>query len=346
MSQPLQIGIIGAGRIGRVHAKHLAYHVPRASLSVVADIDREAARDCADEFEVPRAVQDYREVLDDQNLDAVVICSSTDTHKQIIEEAAAAEKHIFCEKPIAFRLEDIDEALAAVDRAGVKFQVGFNRRFDPSFCRVRKAVEEGEVGQPHLLHLISRDPSPPSIDYIERSGGLFFDMTIHDFDMARFLVSSEVTEIYAEGAVRVDPEIGEVGDLDTAVVTIRFENGVIGTIDNSREAVYGYDQRTEVFGSKGRVQSGNVYPNTTVVSTEEHVQRDLPLHFFIERYVESYRAEMEAFVDAIIEDEPVPVDGEDGLISVLMSIAARKSYDENRPVKINEVKEEVLYYEE
>lgn len=343
MTQTLKVGIIGAGRIGRIHAKHLAYYVQRASLHAVADIDWEAAQACAEEFEVPNVAQDYRVLLEDSDLGAVVICSSTDTHRQIIEEAAAAGKHIFCEKPIAFRLEDIDEALDAVERAGVKFQVGFNRRFDPSFRRVREAVKQGEVGDPHLLHLISRDPSPPSIDYIERSGGLFFDMTIHDFDMARFLIPSEVTEVYAEGAVRIDPEIRRAGDLDTAVVTLRFENDVIGTIDNSRKAVYGYDQRAEVFGSQGRVQSGNVYPNTAVVSTEEQVRRDLPIHFFMERYIESYRAELNAFVDAVIDDEPVPVDGEDGRISVVMSIAARRSYDENRSVSLEEIKEEPSY---
>lgn len=343
MTQTLDVGIIGTGRIGRVHAKHLTYHVRRASLRAVADVDQEAAQECAEEFGVPNVKEDYREVLKSSVIDAVVICSSTDTHKQIIKEAAAAGKHVFCEKPIAFRLEDIDKALDAVEKSGVKFQVGFNRRFDPSFRRVRKAVEEEEVGEPHLLHLISRDPSPPPIDYIERSGGLFFDMTIHDFDMARFLVASEVTEVYAEGAVRVDPEIGRAGDLDTAVVTLRFENGVIGTIDNSREAAYGYDQRAEVFGSKGRVQSSNVYPNTAVVSTKENVRRDPPVHFFMERYAESFRAEMRAFVNAVIEDKPVPVGGEDGRISVLMSMAARKSYDEERPVKINQITTEATY---
>jgi len=337
MTQPLNLGVIGAGRIGRVHARHLAYQVPRASLHAVADVDLEVARECADEFGIPNVVQDYREVLEDSDVDAVAICSSTDTHKQIIVEAAAADKHIFCEKPIAFRLEAIDEALDAVEQAGIKFQIGFNRRFDPSFRRVREAVAEGEVGEPRLLHLISRDPSPPSIDYIKRSGGLFFDMTIHDFDMARFLVASEVTEVYAAAAVRVDPDIGRVDDLDTAVVTLQFENGVIGTIDNSRETAYGYDQRAEVFGSKGRVQSGNVYPNTAVVSTDEHVRRDLPLHFFTQRYLDSYRAEMSAFVDAVLDDAPVPVGGEDGRVSVAMSVAARRSYDENRPIKLKEI---------
>ena len=343
MTEILNVGIIGAGRIGRVHAEHLSDHIRQASLQAVADIDWEAAQECADEFEVPTVTQDYREIIEDPDIDAVVICSSTDTHKQIIEEAAAAGKHLFCEKPIAFRLENIDKALDAVDRAGVKFQVGFNRRFDPHFRRLHTAVEEGKIGSPHLLHLISRDPEPPPIEYIERSGGLFIDMTIHDFDMARYLVGSEVTEVYAAADVRVDPKIEEAGDLDTAVVTLRFENGTIGTIDNSREAAYGYDQRAEVFGSKGRVHSSNVYPNSAVISTEEHVRRDLPLNFFMERYVESYRIEMEAFVDAVLGEEPVPVGGHDGRVSVAMALAAQKSYEENRPVKLEEVEEEFAY---
>lgn len=343
MTQGLNVGIIGTGRIGRVHAKHLAYQIPGATLSAVADIDAEAARDCAQQFDIPEAVQDYRTLLGDEAIEAVIICSSTDTHAQIIEEAAEAGKHIFCEKPIASTLEEIDHALEVVERSGVKFQVGFNRRFDPSFRRIREAVKQGEVGEPHLLHLISRDPSPPPIDYIRSSGGMFFDMTIHDFDMARFLIGSDVQEIYTAADVHVDPAIEEVGDLDTAVITLRFENGVIGTIDNSRKAVYGYDQRAEVFGSGGRVQSDNHYPNTAVVSNGEHVRRDLPLNFFMERYVESYRVEMESFVDAVLEDRPVPVGGKDGRVAVVMSVAARRSYDENRPVPLAEIEDEVFY---
>jgi len=343
MTPTLNVGIIGAGRIGRVHAKHLAFQIPRAALSVVADVDEAAARDCAQQVDAPDAVQDYRAVLEDASIEAVVICSSTDTHAEIIEAAAAAGKHIFCEKPIAFTLPEIDRALEAVERAGVKFQVGFNRRFDPSFRRVREAVVQGEVGDPHLLHLISRDPAPPPLDYIRSSGGLFFDMTIHDFDMARFLVGSEVEEVYTAAAVRVDPAIEAAGDLDTALITLQFENGVMGTIDNSRKAVYGYDQRAEVFGSGGRVQSSNHYPNTAVVSNGTHVRCDLPLNFFMERYVESYRVEMEAFVAAVLEDAPVPVGGTDGRVSVVMSEAARKSYDEHRPVRLAEIEDEVVY---
>jgi myo-inositol 2-dehydrogenase/D-chiro-inositol 1-dehydrogenase len=341
MTPQLNIGIIGMGRIGRVHAKHVAYQIPAARLAAVADVDVEAARAHAQPLGVSTAVQDYRVLLDDAAIDAVAICSSTDTHAQMIEEAAAAGKHIFCEKPIAFTLEEIDRALDAVDQAGVKFQVGFNRRFDPTFRRVRTAIEQGEIGEPHVLHLISRDPSPPPLDYIRRSGGLFFDMTIHDFDMGRFLTGSEVDEVYTAAAVQVDPAIGEVGDLDTAVIMLQFANGVIGTIDNSRKAVYGYDQRAEVFGSGGRVQTDNHYPNAATISNEQRVQRDLPLNFFMERYLESYRVEMQAFVEAVLDNRPVPVGGEDGRVAVVMSMAARTSYDEHRPVRLDEVEEVV-----
>ena len=251
MTEKVTIGIIGAGRIGRLHAENLAFRVPGAQVLAVSDIVPEVAQRCAAACGIPRALEDYRRILDDPAVEAVAICSSTDSHAQIIEEAAAAGKHIFCEKPIDFDLARIDRALAAVERAGVLLQVGFNRRFDPSFRRVRELVAAGAVGQPHLVRITSRDPAPPPIAYIQVSGGIFLDMTIHDFDMARFLIGSEVREVFAVGEVLVDPAIGAAGDLDTVLVTLRFENGALGMIDNSRRAVYGYDLRVEVFGSGG-----------------------------------------------------------------------------------------------
>ncbi len=332
----VNIGLIGAGRIGRLHAEHLAYRVPAASLLVVADVVEDAARQCADRCRIPHAVSDYRAILDRAEIDAVVICSATDTHAQIIEEAAAAGKHIFCEKPIDYDLARIDRALAAVARAGVKLQIGFNRRFDAGHRRVREAVAQGEIGQPHLLHIISRDPAPPPIAYVKVSGGMFLDMTIHDFDMARFLLGSEATEVYTTAGVMIDPAIGAAGDVDTAVVVLTFANGVIATIDNSRRAVYGYDQRVEVFGSAGAISTGNNYPNTALISDAQGVRRDLPLNFFVERYIDSYVAEMAAFVAAVRDDTPVPVGGADGRIPVVMGLAARRSYEEHRPVRLDE----------
>jgi len=266
-----------------------------------------------------------------------VICSPTGTHAEIIEEAAHVGKHIFCEKPIALDLSTIDRALDAVKRAGVELQIGFNRRFDANFRRVRQAVEEGEVGQPLLIHIISRDPAPPSIEYIRVSGGIFLDMTIHDFDMARFLIGNEVEEVFAQASAISDPDIAAVSDADNAVVMLRFVNGVIGTISNSRHAVYGYDQRVELFGSAGAVSSENNYPNNAIISNASSVRRDLPLHFFVERYSESFVAELVAFVNAVLHDEPVPVTGNDGRIPVVMALAAHKSLAEHRPVRLSEI---------
>ena len=333
----VKVGVIGVGRIGRLHAEHLAYRIPAADLVAIADVNEAAARECAERLGVAKAVGDYHVLLNDPAIEAVAICSPTDTHAHIVEEAAGKGKHIFCEKPIDQTLAKIDRALSAVERAGVKLQVGFNRRFDANFARVRKAVETGEIGEPHLLHIISRDPAPPPIEYVKVSGGIFLDMTIHDFDMARFLIGSEVEEVYTAAGVMVDPAIGEAGDLDTAVITLRFVNGCIGIIDNSRQAVYGYDQRVEILGSRGAVSTANNYPNTAAISGTRDVRRDLPLNFFIERYVDSFVTEMAAFVDAVRNDTPVPVTGADARVPVVMALAARKSHDEHRPVRLAEV---------
>ena len=337
MSTKVNVGIIGAGRIGKLHAEHLAYRIPDANIVAIADVFLEAAEKCAADLQIPSAVRDHREIMENPGIEAVIICSSTDTHAQLIEEAAAAGKHIFCEKPIDFDLARIDRALEAVDRAGVKLQVGFNRRFDPNFKRVREMVAAGKIGTPHILRITSRDPGPPPIEYIKVSGGIFLDMTIHDFDMARYLIGSEVSEIYAAGGVMVDPEIGKAGDIDTAIITLRFASGAIGTIDNSRKAVYGYDQRVEVFGSKGMVAVSNNTPDTAVHSNAEGVHSSLPLFFFVERYTDSYIAEMRAFIECVQQDKEPPVTGIDGRIPVVMGYAAKKSYQENRPVKLNEI---------
>jgi myo-inositol 2-dehydrogenase/D-chiro-inositol 1-dehydrogenase len=333
----LNLGLIGAGRIGQVHAENVSRRIPLANLAAVADVNEDAAKRCAQLYGIPKVTRDYRAILEDPEVQAVLICSATDTHAQIIEEAAAAGKHIFCEKPIALSLATIDRALAAVERAGVKLFIGFNRRFDANFQRVHHAINQGEIGQPELLHLISRDPSPPPIAYIKVSGGIFADMMIHDFDMARFLIGSEVEEVYVAGGVMVDPAIGEAGDLDTAVVVLRFANGVIGTIENSRRAVYGYDQRVEVLGSAGAIRIDNNYPNTAIISDAQNVRRDLPLNFFMERYTEAYATEMQAFVEAVLHDRPVPVTGHDGRAPVAIALAARRSCDERRPVRVSEV---------
>jgi myo-inositol 2-dehydrogenase/D-chiro-inositol 1-dehydrogenase len=330
----LNVGIIGAGRIGKVHAETLAFRLPEVRTLAIADVNREAAQAVAARCGIPTVSESSAEIFANPDIEAVLICSSTNTHADLIVEAAQAGKHIFCEKPIAHSLPVIDRALAAVEKAGVKLQIGFNRRFDANFARVRQAVVSGEVGTPRLMHIVSRDPAPPPVSYIRVSGGMFMDMTIHDFDMARFLIGDEVEEIYTAGAVMVDPEIGKAGDLDTALIVLRFKNGVIGTIDNSRQAAYGYDQRVEILGSAGSIATGNNYPNQAVVSTATEVRKDLPLNFFMDRYTESFATEVRAFVQAVREDKPTPVGGVDGRIAVVMGLAARKSYDERRPVRL------------
>lgn len=334
MAKKIKVGVIGAGRIGKIHTENIKFFIPDAEVKAVSDINIEGIREWAEGLGIPKIVNDYKEILRDPDIDAVLICSSTDTHSQITIEAAEAGKHIFCEKPIDYDLARIDAALKAVEKAGVKFQVGFNRRFDHNFKKVRDTIAEGKIGEPHIIKITSRDPAPPPIEYVKVSGGMFLDMTIHDFDMARYLSGSEVEEVYASGAVLVDPAIGEAGDIDTAVITLKFKNGAIGVIDNSRKAVYGYDQRVEVFGSKGCITAANDAPTTTVLSTEEGVMSDKPKYFFLERYTESFVTEVKCFIEAIVNDTPTPVEGIDGLKPVLIGLAAKKSLEEGRPIKL------------
>ena len=337
MSKLLQIGLIGAGRIAQAHAATVAYRIRNAQLAAVTDPIASAVNNIAAKFRIPTIAPNYQAILADPQIDAVMICTPTDTHAEIMKAAARAGKQIFCEKPIALTLAATDDALAVVEQCGVKLQLGFNRRFDANYARVRKAITSGEIGNPQILHIISRDPAPPPISYVKSSGGIFLDMTIHDWDMARFLSGSEITEVYVQGGVTVDPAIGEAGDIDTHVTLMRFANGMIGTIDNCRQAVYGYDQRVEVLGTKGAINTENNYPNTSVVSGAESIHRDLPLNFFLERYMDSYAAEIAAFVDAVVNDKPALVNGHDGRMALLVGLAALKSYQEGRPVKVAEV---------
>ena len=334
MSERKRIGVIGTGRIGRIHAENLAFRVPGAELCAVADVDLEAARACGRRCRVEKVWDDPRRVLEDPEIDAVAICSSTDRHAEQMEQAADAGKHIFCEKPIHLDLARIDQALARVEAAGVKLMIGFNRRFDPGFRRAREMVAGGEIGTPHLVRITSRDPAPPPPEYVKVSGGLFLDMTIHDLDMARWIIGSEVEEIFAMGAVLVDPAIGEQGDIDTAVLSLRYASGALGTIDNSRRAVYGYDQRLEVFGDRGCVVVGNETPSRAVLSQGDGVHSDKPLHFFLERYEAAYIAEMEEFVDCLVQDRPPSVTGVDGRAPVVMAMAAQRSRLEGKPAKV------------
>jgi myo-inositol 2-dehydrogenase/D-chiro-inositol 1-dehydrogenase len=335
--EKVTVGVIGAGRIGRIHARNLKFQIPGVRVAAVADVIVESARKLAGELEILRHEQDYRRLLGDREINAIVICSSTDTHAGIIIEAARAGKHIFCEKPIDLSLERIDEALKAVAASGVKLQVGFNRRFDPSFRKAKELVASGKVGRPHLLRISSRDPQPPPIEYVKVSGGLFLDMMIHDFDMARYLMGEEVAELVATATCCIDPAIGEAGDVDTAVVLMRFEGGALGAIDNSRQAVYGYDQRIEVFGSEGSVIVGNKTPTEVTLHRADSIHGEKPLFFFLERYQEAYLAEMDEFIRCLRENKSPSVGGVDGRASVELGLAAKKSLAEGAYVKLRPI---------
>ena len=336
-SRIVRIGVIGAGRIGVLHARYLQRRIDETRVVGIAEPRLENARALGERLGVAAIYGDHRELLSNPEVEAVAICSSTDTHAAIIEEAAAAGKHIFCEKPIDQDIQRVDRALEAVARAGVKLQVGFNRRFDANFSRVRETILRGEIGEVHLLRITSRDPAPPPLSFIETSGGLFLDLAIHDFDMARYLTGSEVEEVSVAAGVLVDPAIGEAGDVDTALTTLRFANGAIGGIDNSRQAVYGYDQRVEVLGSRGMVQADNNAEDQRVLWNAEGVRRARPLHFFLERYSESFVTELRAFARSVLDDTTPPVTGADARIPTLIAMAAQKSHQEHRPVRLREV---------
>lgn len=333
----LKFGIIGAGRIGKIHADNLIRH-PQAEIAAVSDL---FAGPELEEWAAARGIgivtKDSEEILNNPEIDAVFICSSTDTHVPLIKKAAEQGKHIFCEKPLSMDLKQTEEAIEAVNKAGVQLQVGFNRRFDHNFKRVREHVQNGAIGDAHLIKITSRDPAPPPEAYIKVSGGIFMDMMIHDFDMARFLSGSEVEEVYTQGSVLVDPVFGKYDDVDTAIVTLRFTSGALGVIDCSRKAAYGYDQRVEVFGSKGSVTAANDFPNNAVLSTEEGVQSDKPLHFFLERYNAAYVDETQQFIDTLLLGKAVSVDGNDGWQAERIARAAKLSLQEKRPVKISEI---------
>lgn len=333
----LKIGVIGTGRIGKVHIATLVQSVPQAAVTAVSDLDLQTAEQVARTYGITSVSRRAEDIFENKEIDAVVICSSTDTHARYIVEAAEAGKHIFCEKPVDLSIDVIKNALKKTEEAGVKLMLGFNRRFDPNFLKLKQLVAEGNIGEPHILKITSRDPAPPPAEYSAVSGGMFLDMTIHDFDMARYMTGSEIVDVFTKAAVLVDPEIGKAGDVDTAVITLTFANGAIGVIDNSRKAVYGYDQRVEIFGSNGMCCADNNYPDNHHLYNGTGVQRSLPLNFFMDRYTESYANEMKMFCNAIINDLPLPVSGQDGLMSVAIAFAAKKSYLEKRIVKLSEI---------
>ena len=335
----LKIGVVGCGRIGKLHINNLINSVPGVQVVAAADpmLDKSGAREWLAERKITNVSTDFMDVINNPEVDVVFVCSSTDTHCDVSMAAVQAGKHVFCEKPIDYDLEKVHAAINAAKEAGVKLQIGFCRRFDHNHRSVYDMVRDGKVGKVNIIKISSRDPEPPPVSYVKVSGGIFYDMMIHDFDMARFLAGSEVTEVNAIGSVLVDPGIGEAGDVDTALVTLKFANGAIGVIDNSRKAVYGYDQRVEVFGSEGCAEDQNDTPNTAVLSTADGAVHGVAYKVMWDRYTGAFVAEMQAFADAVVNDKETPVTGEDGLYPVLMAAAATKSLHEGRPVKISEI---------
>ncbi|MBR3802603.1 MAG: inositol 2-dehydrogenase [Clostridia bacterium] len=333
----LNIGIIGAGRIGKLHAQSICYNVPTAKVLGITDVYKEHLPALCEELGIEKIYDSYVEMLEDKDIDAVLVCSSTDTHADIAIAAAKAGKHVFCEKPVDLTPEKVQAVIDTVKETGVKLQVGFNRRFDHNFATIKNMINNGKVGDVEVIKITSRDPEPPSAEYAAVSGGMFVDMTIHDFDMARFMAGSPITEVYANATCLVDPAIGEAGDVDTAVISLKFENGAIGVIDNCRRAAYGYDQRVEVFGSKGAACASNDTPSNVVLMDENGCTGEKPLYFFLERYMQSFRDEMLQFVDAVLNDKEVPANVDDGLAAIVVALAAKKSVAEGRPVKVSEI---------
>lgn len=329
----VSLGVIGAGRIGKLHAENIL-KMPEASLKMITDPYMDEA--WAENHGL-KVAPDIETILSDDEIKGVLILSPSNLHADQIMQAAKAKKHIFCEKPIALDPNKIIEALNVVEREGVKLQVGFNRRFDPDIKRLKQAVDCGKIGRLYYIKITSRDPAPPPLEYIQSSGGIFLDMTIHDFDMVRYLSGSDVDEVYAAGTVLIDQVFADAGDVDTAVTTLKLKSGALAVIDNSRQAVYGYDQRIEVFGSKGSITAENNTATRTILTVSEGVISDKPLDFFLERYREAYWVEIQEFVRAIREDLETPVSGIDGLKPILIGRAAQRSLDEGKPIKVEQI---------
>ncbi|MEE8436933.1 MAG: inositol 2-dehydrogenase [Candidatus Neomarinimicrobiota bacterium] len=333
MSRTITTGLIGAGRIGKMHAENIRYHLPGIRLKAVVDINLDYK--WGRKLDIAVLSQDMDVILNDPQIEAVVIATPSSTHVDIICAAAKAGKHIFCEKPIAFHSDDISKAGNALKRAGVLFQVGSNRRFDPDFNLVRRNVEGGNIGSIQIIKITNRDPVRPDLAFIPDSGGLFMDFCVHDFDIIRFISGCEIMEIFALGAALIDPKIKKLGDIDTALLTLTLSNGALCVIDVSRETNYGYDQQIEVFGSKGSVRAQNITPTRMVMSTAAGVWSDKPFYSFIERFRAAYKAELKAFFASVRQGKNPPVGINDALAAVKIADCAQRSLRYNKPVRID-----------
>lgn len=332
----MNIAVIGLGRMGKIHLKNLLQAIPQANVVVVADpvYPEETFKK---EYPGLRFIKDAGEAIASPEVDAVVIATPTSTHAALVEQCITNGKHVFCEKPLDLSLEITKTLLEKAKESGVSLMIGFNRRFDPDFMQARKSISEGKIGNPQIVKITNRDPALPNIEFVKTSGGMFMDFTIHDFDMARYLMGKEVIEVYAKGLVFFDEAIAQVGDIDTALTTLTFEDGTYAVLDNSRKAVFGYDQRLEIFGDKGMIQVDNNLYNRNILYNEHGIHQALPLNTFTERYIHSYYKEMESFIDALLNNKPVPIRNEDVIMATVLAYAAKKSLDEKRPVKISEI---------
>jgi len=337
MKRQVNIAVIGTGRIGSVHTRNLVRSIHEANVMAICDIRLEVAQAVGDELGIEHVVKDYHELLEDKKIEAVLIATNTNTHAFIVKDAANAGKQIFCEKPLALDLASTDDVLETIEKTKVKLQIGFNRRFDKSLKRVREIVTSGVIGRPCILHIINRDPEPPSLEYAKTSGGMFLDMSIHDFDMARFQIG-EIDEVYAIGNVLLAPYLKDIDDVDIDIITLRFANGTIGSIDNSRQCVYGYDQRLEVFCSNGTAIAGNEYENTVVMGNGGGYHSAKLPHFFIQRYAACYIDEVRQFINCVLDDKPVSPTGQDSRMAVLIGSAVWESLRKNHPINMKEFK--------
>ena len=333
----LKIGIIGMGRMGKIHLNNLTHKIENVEVVAVVTRGKEGQQ-----FALSKGIVDVSDsidiILNNNEIDAVIICSPNSTHADYALQIAKSGKAIFCEKPIDMSLEKANRVINQISEFGVPIMIGFNQRFDYNFSKVKEQVSNGAVGEIRSLRITSRDPQPPPISYIKESGGLFRDMTIHDFDLARFIMNSEVEEVFAYGVCLIDENIEKAGDIDCATVVLKFKNKAVCTIENSRDTNYGYDQRMEVFGSKGMLNVNNPLKSDVVSVTNSGTSTDVNLDFFIDRYEKSYLEELSSFIDALKNKKPMAVNGSDGIQAMIIAEAANSSLKENRPIKINSIK--------
>lgn len=328
----MKVAVVGVGRIGKMHTENIVYGMP--DVTVKAIVDPIPQSQWVEKLKIPIYTDDLNEVLNDGEIDAVIIATSSTAHVELIQQCAAAGKHIFCEKPIAFLPEKVESAVKSAERAGVKLQVGFNRRFDPNYQEVQKAVAAGKIGTPHIIRITNRDPKRPSHEFLKHCGGFFLDFSIHDIDMARYVTNDDIIEVYAAGGVLIDPETAKFDDIDTAVITLKMARGAFCLIDNSRETNYGYDQRLEVFGPGGNICAENVRGTSIQITTDAGNLQAPPIWDFMVRYKASFMNQMREFINCVRNDTLPIVDGYDAVKAVTVAVAAKESLKTNQPIKI------------